>query len=211
MEEWRTIIIDETPTHYEVSSYGKVRNSNSGRLLKLDDSNGYKRANIFINGKRKAYFVHRLVAMAFIPNPDKLPFINHKDEIKDNNFVDNLEWCTSQYNNTYGTRLERVSKSVSATLTGRPSSMKGKPRSKETCNKISKALKGKYTYSDNGNSRCIICLDLYQVFTSMREACDKFNCPPQQLTNTCKNRQRSCRGHYFMYYDEFLEIYNSYE
>lgn len=55
------------------------------------------------NGKTKRFSVHRLVAQAFIPNPNNLPIINHKDENPSKNIVDNLEWCDYEYNNNYGT------------------------------------------------------------------------------------------------------------
>ena len=58
--------------------------------------------------KEKKFMVHRLVAMAFIPIPNSYPQINHKDEVKNNNCVDNLEWCTEEYNANYGTRTERI-------------------------------------------------------------------------------------------------------
>lgn len=62
-----------------------------------------------INHVAKWFTVHRLVALHFIPNPDNLPIINHKDEDKSNNCIGNLEWCTTQYNNSYGTIIERQS------------------------------------------------------------------------------------------------------
>lgn len=61
-------------------------------------------------GKYDHRSIHRLVAEAFIPNPLNLPEVNHKNENKSDNFVDNLEWCTSKYNSNYGTKLLRCSK-----------------------------------------------------------------------------------------------------
>lgn len=65
------------------------------------------RVNLCKNSKNKVYSVHRLVAIAFIPNPNNLPQVNHKDENPLNNNVDNLEWCDNLYNHNYGTRNER--------------------------------------------------------------------------------------------------------
>ena len=64
------------------------------------------------NGKTKAEYVHRLVALAFIPNPDNKPQVNHKDENKQNNYVDNLEWATCKENVNYGTRSTRQSETI---------------------------------------------------------------------------------------------------
>lgn len=74
------------------------------------DTNGYKQVVLSKNGKRKSFKVHRLVAQTFIPNPNNYPQINHKDENKLNNNVDNLEWCTQLYNCQYGTRSIRCTK-----------------------------------------------------------------------------------------------------
>lgn len=63
---------------------------------------GYPQVNLYKNGKAYLRRVHRLVAIAFIPNPDNLPMINHKDENPCNNVVDNLEWCDAKYNVNYG-------------------------------------------------------------------------------------------------------------
>lgn len=119
MEEWKSITGYEGL--YEVSSYGRVRSvdryvkskSKSYRLHKGKvlicsiTKYGYVRCNIKVNGVTRSYFVHRLVAEVFIPNPYNLPQVNHKDEDKTNNMVDNLEWCDSKYNMSYGTRQER--------------------------------------------------------------------------------------------------------
>lgn len=116
--------------YYQVSNTGKVRsldryvattgNPNGQRLIKgkikkqtlrigkgRDD--GYYYVMLSKNNTIKSCSVHRLVAEAFIPNLDNLPCINHKDENKLNNSVDNLEWCTIAYNNVYGTARERAS------------------------------------------------------------------------------------------------------
>lgn len=93
---------------YEVSNLGNVKSLRRGIILKPGKRNGgYKIVNLRKDNKDHWLAVHRLVAIAFIPNPLNLPFVNHKDENPCNNCVENLEWCTSQYNNTYGTNIKR--------------------------------------------------------------------------------------------------------
>lgn len=94
-------------SNYSASNTGKIRNDKTGKILKPRvNSRGYCYANI--NGKE--YRIHRVVAECFIPNPDNLPQVNHKDENKLNNSVDNLEWCDNRYNNTYskGISVEQI-------------------------------------------------------------------------------------------------------
>lgn len=121
-EEWRDIPGYEGK--YQVSNLGQVksctrtRNGKKGtiaivkeRVLKLKtDKDGYKEVALSLDGKLKYYRVHRLVAMAFIPNPLNLPLINHKDENPANNNVDNLEWCDSSYNSRYS--IYKVSQKI---------------------------------------------------------------------------------------------------
>lgn len=101
-------------TNYEVSNLGNVRRIGAKKNRKIQDSEkGYKTVYLYKNQKRKKFLVHRLVAEAFIPNPDNLPQVNHKDEVKSNNCVDNLEWCSAKYNINYGTRTERAVNKIS--------------------------------------------------------------------------------------------------
>lgn len=107
MEEWKNIIGYEGL--YEVSDKGNVRNVRRNTLLKLSKNNyGYIQVYLYKNSIRTGLKVHRLVAQAFIPNPDNLPEVNHLDEDKTNNRVDNLEWCTHKYNVNYGHRTENA-------------------------------------------------------------------------------------------------------
>ena len=98
---------------YMVSSDGKVWSLKHGKMKELKpapDGRGYLHVVLCTNGRRAMKSVHRLVAEAFIDNPDNLPQVNHKDEDKTNNCVDNLEWCNAEYNTNYGTRNEKVAK-----------------------------------------------------------------------------------------------------
>lgn len=102
---------------YQVSNLGRVKalekkcingRVNKEKVLKSNEDNmGYKYIGLTKNLIRKYYKVHRLVALTFIPNPNNYPCVNHKDENKVNNIVDNLEWCTHRYNANYGTSKER--------------------------------------------------------------------------------------------------------
>lgn len=96
---------------YEIDEYGNVY-SNNYELKQQIKSNGYKQIGLKLDGIRKwkKCYVHRLVALAFLGNPpDGMPEVNHKDEIKSNNFVSNLEWCDRIYNVNYGSSKEKIS------------------------------------------------------------------------------------------------------
>lgn len=96
---------------YGITSCGRVWSYKRKKFLETGNINGYLIVGLYKNGVRKQYYVHRLVAMAYIPNPENLPQINHKDENKTNNCLQNLEWCDSKYNANYGNRNEKVSNS----------------------------------------------------------------------------------------------------
>lgn len=103
--EWKPI--EKYDGLYLISDTGLVFSVRTNKILKTQHSYGYERVELNVNGKAQKELVHRLVAEAFIPNPDNLPCVNHKDETPWNNYVDNLEWCTYEYNSNYGTCIER--------------------------------------------------------------------------------------------------------
>lgn len=112
---------------YQVSSWGRVKSCE--RYVKRSDGRtrvvkekiltphrnrcGYLKIDLSKEKNHKSYSVHRLVAQAFIPNPENLPCVNHKNEVKDDNRVENLEFCTAKYNTNYGTCIQRRSESNS--------------------------------------------------------------------------------------------------
>ena len=128
MEEWRDI--EDYKGKYQVSNIGRVKSlertiwTGKGyyktlpeRILKLRKrKDGYLQIKLYKDGAEKVYLVHRLVSEAFIPNPNNLPEINHKDENKQNNCVDNLEWCSRSYNNRYNGRAKKAGKKLAEKL-----------------------------------------------------------------------------------------------
>lgn len=152
-EEWKIIEIPEFQGNYEVSTLGRIRTIPHlcrdkfgrerwvGEHIKATRINpkGYKMINVRYDNKHYTFRVHRIVALTFLPNPDNLPEVNHKDEDKGNNRVDNLEWCTHKYNSKYGTRSARIGEKSRINQTGRK-------LSEETKRKISdKAIGRKHS------------------------------------------------------------------
>lgn len=152
-ETWKPIAGYEG--YYEVSNLAQVRSVD--RTIRVETSGrkydrflagnimrqgvhpaGYKMVSLTKNGKMKAFLVHRLVAKAFIPNPDELPMVNHKDENKTNNLPYNLEWCTNDYNINYGTAKERRVQKIIGVL-----------HEQEHKDKISSSLKKYYETHDS--------------------------------------------------------------
>ena len=99
---------------YAVTEDGRVWSYRNNMWLKPSTHyKGYQVVCLSVNGKAKSFFVHRLVAEAYIPNPDNLNCVNHRDENPENSCVENLEWCTHTYNINYGTAMTRASKTKS--------------------------------------------------------------------------------------------------
>lgn len=165
---------------YYVSNFGKVKSLKNNReiLLKFGkDRQGYLICSLCLHGKPHGKRVHRLVAQAFIPNPDNLPQVNHKDENITNNRVDNLEWCTQYYNLFYGNanqrRIDRIH---------------------DLSNKMKKSVD---QYDLDGN--------LIATYNGMREACRQNNINEricQGMIECCKGRQKIFQGFVWRYSGE---------
>lgn len=191
--------------YYQVSNFGKVRSLNrsiyrkNGRKqsfkdqeLKFHDKHGYLGINLRKDGKIKSCTVHRLVAEAFIPNPYNLPQINHKDENKYNNRIDNLEWCSSSYNMNYGTRTYRSIESCKKTMkekfeNGYESPFKGKHHTEETKVYLSEINSG----DNHPQARSIICITTGIIFNTTKEGAEYYNCDASGITKCCKNKRKS--------------------
>ena len=106
-ERWRDI--EGFEGRYRISDHGRVFSLLSKKLLNIyTNSHGYQCVYLYLDGHYKNFKVHRLVAVAFVPNPYNLPQVNHKNEDKTYNYYTNLEWCSAAYNNNYGTRTLRA-------------------------------------------------------------------------------------------------------
>lgn len=101
-------VVERCP-RIEVNECGEIRYRDTGKKASTSvNAVGYIQVGVWMNGKAQTFNVHRLVAEAFIPNPDNLPQINHKDENRANCHVSNLEWCTAKYNCNYGTHIKNL-------------------------------------------------------------------------------------------------------
>ena len=208
VEEWRDIVIEQNGVVYDytglyqVSNYGRVRSLNyrgNGGVEVLKpalDKKGYKRVTLFKNKNRHILQVHRLVALMFIPNPDNLPCVNHKDETPGHDWVENLEWCTYEYNLNYGTRSEKASKSL-----------KDREFSEETKHKMSENhadVRGE----KNPRARKVICVETKQIFDTLKQAGEWCNISKENICQCCKGRQKTAGGYHWKYLEDYLKESN---
>jgi len=137
MNEEKEIIWKDIPGYeglYKVSNTGKIFSVVTNRELSvIQKKDGYTCISLCDKDhNKKQYRIHQLVAKAFIPNPNNYPFINHKNEIKNDNRVENLEWCSIKYNSSYGSAPKKISEKL-----------KGVPKSKEAIEKRLATMKEK--------------------------------------------------------------------
>lgn len=179
---------------YLVSNLGRVkrlplgkqwpyrRTHNNIRKLKVSKE-GYYVVNLSKDNKVKWFGVHRLVAMAFIPNPLNLPWINHKNENKLDNNVDNLEWCDARYNTCYGSGRER----------------------QKASRKLSDPINNSRKIVGEKLSKRVALLDengIVRVFPSITNAMKETSVAGSTIIDQCKNARKSRRKTYWRYYDD---------
>ena len=172
---------------YQITSHGRVFSLKYGKMRELKpckDKDGYMRLSLYKNGKEYKKTVHRLVALAFIPNPENKNEINHIDENKTNNHVSNLEWCTNKENINHGTRNERAGKAISKTTSD-----------------------GRRKGSKHNNARAVIGFKIngcdIKYYKYMRE-CEKDGFSHGNISSCCNGRLKSTKGYVWYYADEFF-------
>lgn len=193
---------------YFVTEDGRVLSNKSGKMKELKyltkGHQGYLKVRLY-NGKGsewKDFFVHRLVAEAFIPNPNNLPVINHKDENPANNHVSNLEWCTVQYNNTYGTARKKVIEGIRKHYEDHP----------EERERVSRQLKERWrTNPLSEESRRKIAEKLYKPvcalsdgvivaeYKSIKEAEQKTGAKRSNIVKVIKGERKKAGGYEWKY------------
>lgn len=192
--------------NYSVDCFGNVFNNKTGRKLKQMIKKGYCTVYLYNENGRKFFLVHRLVAEAFIPNPNNYPEINHRDENSLNNNVDNLEWCTSKYNSNYGTHKEKLRQRM---LLNNP--QRGKHHTAEAKEKMSAAKKGKKLSEEHKQKisesckgvgktgRPIYCVELNRSFKSALEAERQTGVSNSGIIAVCKQRRKTAGKYHWEY------------
>ena len=179
-EIWKDI--DGYEGLYQVSNLGRVKSLNyrrtgKERILKaLKDRYGYLHVKLCKDGKAKEYTIHRLVAEAFLYNPNGFSDVNHKDEDKENNAVGNLEWCSHKYNSNYGTGAKRSAEK-----------RRNDPKRRKPVISVSK---------ESG---------LIMEFESTKEAERVTGVYCGNIVNCCKGRYKSAGGFYWFYANDITE------
>jgi len=172
---------------YEVSNLGRVKSlsriDSLGRkykekMLRQSNSRGYLHTSLSKDNNSKSYQTHRLVALTFIPNPENKPQVNHMDENKTNNRVDNLNWMTSKENNDWGTRKSRAIKS---------SINNPKRDYLELGKKFSKPI---YYINEKGEKIC---------FSGIHEAARVLNATASGISANLNGKRKTCKGFVFMF------------
>lgn len=156
---------------YKVTEDGKIWSCRRNRFLhSFGKEDEYQMIALWTTDKKQVFdYVHRIVAKAYIPNPNNYPEVNHKDEVKSHNHYTNLEWCTRSYNLCYGTRPAKIRAAL-----------------KNNANKL-------------GVARKIYCEELDRTFMSTSEAARELGVKQPNVSATCYGKQKTCGGYHLRF------------
>lgn len=221
-EEWRAVKNYEGL--YEVSNTGKIKTLNYNRtgkerLLKQQSNyKGYKIIMLRKDNKVKKFKVHRLVAEAFIPNPENKPCVDHINTIRDDNRVENLRWVTHKENQNNELTKEKMSEShkgeklsketkekMSESHKNENHPMYGKHHSEETKHAMSESHKGKVFTEEHknkigkSNSKMVYCIELDKIFESTTEASRELGIQQQGISCCCLGKRKTAGGYHWKY------------
>lgn len=191
---------------YKIDKFGNVLSTKNNIILKPKISRGYLTVCLFNNGRRKYKFVHRLVAETYIQNPNGYNVVNHKDENKLNNHVDNLEWCTTEYNINYGTRTKRA---LETNLKNDHFiKLANQLRESNFYQKRTEKLRKDGTYlrmAKESKSRCgkkVICIETGIIFDSMNDAAKEYGIHQGSISSCCNHKTHTAGGYHFEFIKE---------
>lgn len=196
MEKWKPVKGFE---NYEVSDMGNIKSLNynhtgEAKILKPGKQRGgYLYINLYKNAKRYSKKIHRLVAEAFIPNPEGKPQVNHIDGNKKNNKLSNLEWSTNQENqqHAYNTGLHVITEGTKKKMS---KARKGKQFAEEHKRKLSENH-ADFKGEKHPKARKVICITTCEIFDYIGEAQEKYNVDQSNISKCCRGKQKSAGKH----------------
>lgn len=170
--------------HYKATEDGRIWSEYKQGYLSqtLCKHTGYKQVTLCEDNKRHQMHVHRLVALAFLPYDKSKPWINHKDECRTNNHVSNLEWCTPQYNNTYGDCKKKMVETVGI-----------------------ENLRKSANYARSFRLRKVRCIETGEVFQSTNEAARQMGLAGHSgIVGACRGTYKTSAGYHWEYVEEAI-------